>query len=126
MLTQILQTLCHIYYQAIAHSFLIMTQYDGGTVIESDQGGASIATLSDGLLGPVGTLAGIMYKISYIIAAGLFVGAIVRYRQHKQNPNRVRFGEVVFYLIFSIILAILPFIVQYSTGAQILDHHSAR
>ncbi len=88
------------------------------------QEGNSIAEISDTLLGPIGMLSKMMTTISYIIGFGLLVTAFVRYRQHKQNPNRVRLSEVIYYFCFALFLILLPWLAQYSTGAKIIDIHA--
>ncbi len=81
----------------------------------------SLGEISSNLLGPVGLLANVGYKIFYVLGAGFILGSGLRYRAHRINPNEVRFGEVLFLLVLGVLLVLLPFIMNLSQGASILQ-----
>lgn len=88
--------------------------------------GISLGEMSREFMGgPLGGIASAAFSICYVIGAGLLMTALIRYRQHRQNPNRIRLSEVSYCLIFGFSLILLPWLVQhFSTGAQILRAYS--
>lgn len=81
---------------------------------------ASLGQLSNDITGAFGTLTNIIFTGCYIIGAGLLVATGMRYMSYRKNRQQVRLGEVFSLLIFSLVMLLLPLLVQQATGAKLM------
>jgi len=53
-------------------------------------------------------------KVCFVIGAGLFIGAMIRYKEHRDNPQQIRIGDSIALLIAAVAIGCLPLIARFS------------
>ena len=81
----------------------------------------SLGELSDRMMTPVSVLTSGLCNISLVIGISLLFGALIQYRNHKNNPGQVPFSRPIFLLIFGLILTGLPLIAKFSESSYLLS-----
>lgn len=79
--------------------------------------GPSLGQMADSALGPLGVMINLMYKVCYIIGAGLIVSGAVQYKAYRDNPSQVPLSRPILLVVFGLILIALPFVTRLSIGS---------
>ena len=82
-----------------------------------DDGGDSVATLgtlAQNIKGTFTSIAEMMMGISYIAGIGFFIGAIFKFKQHKDNPTQIPMGTPIALLMIAVCLVFMPYIISTS------------
>jgi len=58
----------------------------------------------------------LMMGISYVAGIGFFIGAIFKFKQHKDNPTQIPMGTPIALLMIAISLLFMPYIIEASGG----------
>ena len=69
---------------------------------------ATVGEWAQSLMGPAKGLMDIINALCYLTGGVFFVGAIIRYRNHRKNPQQVRLSTPIFYLILAIVIILIP------------------
>ena len=77
-------------------------------------GAATAGEVSAVMTSLVAAFTGILEKICFVIGAGLLIGAVIRYKEHRDNPTQVRIGDSVALLIAGTSIAVLPLLARLS------------
>lgn len=80
----------------------------------------SLVAVSNNLMEPLHVFAGVVYNICYVIAIALLFATLAQYRAYRASPNQTPLNRPIMLLILSAIVALLPFIAQFSEGSQYL------
>ncbi len=81
----------------------------------------SLGQAADNILVPLGALNQIIYTICYILGTAMLGGSLIQYKAHRDNPSNVRLTQPIMLLIIGLILIGIPYLVQVSSGANILQ-----
>jgi intracellular multiplication protein IcmD len=80
---------------------------------------ASLGTVSENVMIPMTGLAKIVHTISYVSGACFLVGALLQYKQHRDNPQQVRIGTPIAWALLGTTLIAIPFLsMMYSEAGQ--------
>lgn len=52
---------------------------------------------------------GFLSYVCYIAGVCLWFGALIQYKQHRQNPLQVRLSQPIFYLVLGAVIFAVPF-----------------
>lgn len=58
----------------------------------------------------------LMMGISYVAGIGFFIGAIFKFKQHKDNPTQIPMGTPIALLMIAMALLFLPYLIEASGG----------
>ncbi|MES2999005.1 MAG: hypothetical protein V4700_06805 [Pseudomonadota bacterium] len=81
----------------------------------------SLGDLSDKLMLPLSVLTSALYNISLAIGIALLFGALIQYKNHRDNPGQVPISRPVILLIFSLILVALPILAKFSASSFLVS-----
>lgn len=81
----------------------------------------SLGDLSDRMMLPLSVLTSALYNISLAIGIALLFGALLQYKNHKNNPGQVPLSRPVALLIFGVILIVLPIFAKFSESALLVS-----
>ena len=57
-----------------------------------------------------------MMGISYVAGIGFFIGAIFKFKQHKDNPTQIPMGTPIALLMIAMSLLFMPYLIKASGG----------
>lgn len=77
---------------------------------------ATLGDLADNVQGTFTQIGKLMMGISYVAGIGFFIGAIFKFKQHKDNPTQIPMGTPIALLMIAISLLFMPYIIQASGG----------
>lgn len=86
-----------------------------GSLFAKGGGGGNNQTLGDVAAGITATFADIAYMItggSYIAGLGFSIGAIMKFKQHKDNPTQIPIGTPIALVFIAAALLFLPSILN--------------
>lgn len=115
-----LNCLKNLYSLLLVGATLFASSLAYGDVAVIKGGSQSLAQVSTGVLEPLGIFTQALYNICYIIGAMMLFGAIVQYREHRNNPAQTPFSRPVMLLLLGLLLILLPFIGKLSAGSSYL------
>lgn len=98
-----------------------------GLALTSLSSAAFAATLGDLATNVQSTFTQIgqlMMGISYVAGIGFFIGAIFKFKQHKDNPTQIPMGTPIALLMIAISLLFMPYIIEASGGTFTGDESS--
>ena len=78
-------------------------------------GDTGLAKLAENVTATFDGLAKLMLGVSYVAGIGFFIGAIFKFKQHKDNPTQIPMGTPIALLVVAVCLVFLPYIIQ-TTG----------
>lgn len=81
----------------------------------------SLGDLSDKLMMPMSVLVSALYNVSLAIGIALLFGALIQYRNHKNNPGQVPISRPITLLIFGLLLVVLPVLAKFSESALLVS-----
>lgn len=84
----------------------------------------SLGDLSDKLLLPMSLLTSALYNMSLVIGIALLFGALIQYKNYRNNPSQVPLSRPITLLIFGVILVVLPILTKYSESAILVSRVS--
>ncbi|MFM2322515.1 MAG: Dot/Icm secretion system protein IcmD [Pseudomonadota bacterium] len=84
----------------------------------------SLGDLSDKLLLPLSLLTGALYNMSLAIGIALLFGALIQYKNYRNNPSQVPLSRPITLLVFGLILLILPILTKFSESALLVSRVS--
>ena len=82
--------------------------------------GAEAATLGDisnNLMGPVTGLARVMHAVCYVAGVGFFIGGLLQYKYHRENPQQVRLSTPIVLVLLGVVFLMIP-LVSYLSDAS--------
>lgn len=74
----------------------------------------SLGQVSLSLMGPMGVLTKVILFISVICGVGFFLGSLIQYKYHRDNPQQVRLSTPIVLFLLSLILIGLPLLLYYT------------
>ena len=74
----------------------------------------NLGTLACNISSTFTDIAKLMMGISYVAGIGFFIGAIFKFKQHKDNPTQIPMGTPIALLVVAVCLVFLPYIIQAS------------
>jgi hypothetical protein len=84
----------------------------------------SLGDLSDKLLLPMSLLTGGLYNMSLAIGIALLFGALIQYKNYRNNPSQVPLSRPITLLVFGVILVVLPLLTKFSESALLVSRVS--
>ncbi|BBB15909.1 Dot/Icm secretion system protein IcmD [Candidatus Rickettsiella viridis] len=81
----------------------------------------SLGELTDRMMLPFSVLTSALYNISLAIGIALLFGALIQYKNHKNNPGQVPFSRPITLLIFGVVLIVLPILAKLSESAHLVS-----
>ncbi len=81
----------------------------------------SLGDLSDKLMLPMSVLTSALYNMSLAIGVALLFGALIQYKNYRNNPSQVPISRFVTLLIFGLVLIALPVLVKLSASAELVS-----
>ena len=84
----------------------------------------SLGDLSDKLLLPMSLLTSALYNMSLAIGIALLFGALIQYKNYRNNPSQVPLSRPITLLVFGLVLLILPILTKFSEGALLVSRVS--
>lgn len=84
----------------------------------------SLGDLSDKLLLPMSLLTGALYNMSLAIGIALLFGALIQYKNYRNNPSQVPLSRPITLLVFGVILVVLPILTKFSESALLVSRVS--
>jgi hypothetical protein len=81
----------------------------------------SLGELSDELLLPLSVLTSGLYNISLVVGIALLFGALIQYKNHRENPGQVLISRPITLLIFGVILIVLPILAKFSASSLLVS-----
>ncbi len=84
----------------------------------------SLGDLSDKLLLPMSLLTGALYNMSLAIGIALLFGALIQYKNYRNNPSQVPLSRPITLLVFGLVLLILPILTKFSESALLVSRVS--
>jgi intracellular multiplication protein IcmD len=85
-------------------------------VLADGEGTATLGSLAANVRGTFTDVAQLMMGIAYVAGIGFFIGAIFKFKQHKDNPTQIPMGTPIALLVVAVCLVFMPYIIQ-SSGA---------
>jgi intracellular multiplication protein IcmD len=89
-----------------------------GTVALAASGGGGIGTIAANVTSNLGNIAKLITAGSYVAGMGFAVGAIVKFKAHKDNPTQVTIGMPIALLFVAAALIFIPSVFG-SSGATL-------
>ena len=84
----------------------------------------SLGDLSDKLLLPMSLLTSALYNMSLAIGIALLFGALIQYKNYRNNPSQVPLSRPITLLVFGLVLLILPILTKFSESALLVSRVS--
>jgi Ca2+/H+ antiporter len=84
----------------------------------------SLGDLSDKLLLPMSLLTSALYNMSLAIGIALLFGALIQYKNYRNNPSQVPLSRPITLLVFGVILVVLPILTKFSESAILVSRVS--
>lgn len=84
----------------------------------------SLGDLSDKLLLPMSLLTSALYNMSLAIGIALLFGAVIQYKNYRNNPSQVPLSRPITLLVFGVILVVLPILTKFSESAILVSRVS--
>ena len=84
----------------------------------------SLCDLSDKLLLPMSLLTSALYNMSLAIGIALLFGALIQYKNYRNNPSQVPLSRPITLLVFGLVLLILPILTKFSESALLVSRVS--
>jgi hypothetical protein len=81
----------------------------------------SLGELSDKLMLPLSVLTRALYNISFAIGIALLFGALIQYKNYRNNPSQVPMSRFITLLIFGLVLIVLPLLAKFSASASLVS-----
>lgn len=76
--------------------------------------GPSLGDMANTVMEPVSVFTKVMFTLCYIIGAGLIVGSLIQYKEHRVNPVYMPISRPIIMCILGLALIVIPFIVHLS------------
>lgn len=70
---------------------------------------ASIADVSENLMGPTEIITKLVVIACYIVGVGLIIFALAQYKQHRQSPKLVPLTTPILLLILGVLAIVIPY-----------------
>ena len=87
------------------------------TCVLADNGtGTTIGSVASNVTGTLSNVLKLLTAGSYVAGFGLVVGALFKFKQHKENPQQTQLGTCITMLIIGICLIFLPSIISVGGG----------
>lgn len=84
----------------------------------------SLGDLSNRLLLPMSLLTSALYNMSLAIGIALLFGALIQYKNYRNNPSQVPLSRPITLLVFGVILVVLPILTHFSESATLVSRVS--
>ncbi len=78
----------------------------------------NIGTIARNITNTFTNIASMMMGMSYVAGIGFFIGAIFKFKQHKDNPTQIPMGTPIALLMIAVCLVFMPYIIS-TSGATI-------
>lgn len=101
-------------------SFILLIFSINANALVSD----SLGDLSDKLLLPMSLLTSALYNMSLAIGIALLFGALIQYKNYRNNPSQVPLSRPITLLVFGLVLLILPILTKFSESAFLVSRVS--
>ena len=97
-----------------------------GTTVYADTG-LDLGTVAGNITGSMQSLAKLISAMSYVLGMGFAVGAVFKFKAHKDNPTQIPVGTPIALIFIAAVLIFLPSIFDvagstlFGSGAQKAD-----
>lgn len=81
----------------------------------------SLGDLADKLMLPMSVLTSALYNMSLAIGIALLFGALIQYKNYRNNPAQVPMSRFVTLLIFGLVLIALPIFAKFSISSNLVS-----
>ena len=81
----------------------------------------SLGGISTSLMGPMAVLTKVILFISMICGIGFFLGSLIQYKYHRENPQQVRLSTPIVLFLLSLILIGFPLLLIYTGSIPWLE-----
>jgi hypothetical protein len=85
----------------------------------------SLGEMSDNMVSSLSVVSTVLYKSCYVFGAILLVAGGNLFIRYRRNPTETPLSRWLMYLLFGVLLILLPFFAQHSGGGKILQGVSA-
>ncbi|MEI8054391.1 MAG: DUF6750 family protein [bacterium] len=79
-------------------------------------GNATIGTVATSVTSTLGSVLSLITAGAYVAGFGLTIGALFKFKQHKENPQQAPLGTCISMLLVGICLIFLPSIISVGGG----------
>lgn len=86
----------------------------GTTAFAANSGITGIGSVAAQVTSNIGNLARLVTAASYVAGMAFAVGAIVKFKSHKDNPTTIPIGQPIFMLFVAAALIFIPTVFQVS------------
>ena len=77
-----------------------------------------LSSVADSISGGFGSFLSLMLSGAYLAGFGFLIGAVFKFKQHRDNPTQVPIGTPFMMMMVSVALIFLPSLVS-SSGSQV-------
>ncbi len=81
----------------------------------------SLGQISGNLMEPLSVFTGTAHNICLVLGIAFLAGALIQYKNHRDNPSQAPISRSIFLLIFGLVLVALPLIGKLSDSAELLS-----
>lgn len=81
----------------------------------------SLEDVSRNLMEPLTVFTGTTYNIILVIGIAFLGGALIQYKNYRDNPSQTPINRSIFLLIFGLILIAVPLIAKLSSSARLVS-----
>ncbi len=83
---------------------------------------SSLGAISSDLMGPVAALTKVLFYISIVCGIGFFLGSLIQYKYHRENPQQVRLSTPLVLFLLAIVFIGLPFLLVWAGAVPWLGY----
>lgn len=99
--------------RGVLYLLLAVGFFSVGTVLAQSTGNdAGLAKIASNVTGSFEALGKLMIAVAYLAGIGFTLGALFKFKQHKDNPTQIPLGTPLAMLVIGIVLIFLPLIIK--------------
>lgn len=99
-------------------ALLALTSFVATVAIAGDAGssGSGVGSVADSVTGNLGAIARLITAAAYVAGMAFAVGAIVKFKAHKDNPTQIPIGTPIALLFVGAALIFIPTVFRVAGG----------
>ena len=78
----------------------------------------SLGGLSENATGPIAVVGSIAESACFVAGGAFILGTLVRYKEHRDNPTQVTWGQIITLFLLGVFFILLPFITGLSLSSE--------
>jgi intracellular multiplication protein IcmD len=79
--------------------------------------GTSLGETAGNILTPIGVFTNVIYNVCYIVGVAFALGAVIRFKEYRENPSQTPISRPIAMLIFGFVIFAIPFVAKLSAGS---------